>query len=526
MNYRGFFTKKRIIWIIIILVVISGIWFLFFRNKNNLGNVQTDFVKKQNLVETVLTTGQIVSKTNLDLGFKASGIVQQIKVSEGDKVRAGDILAILDQKEQLAALTSAKGSLASANANYAKVSSGATSEDIQVSQAAVNSAQAAYDNAKSSYNAVVDQQQTAVKNAFLAMMSTGLTANPLTSYDVTATLAISGIYAGTAQGQYTITLVNDGLGGFQYIVTGLEKDTGTVQRGFPTPLGKLGLSMTFSTTGTLSAVDVWTVAVPNTLSSSYVTYYNAYQAALQAQNAALVAALNAITSAQTALDQAKATLALKQAAARPEDIAAAAAAVTSATGQVAAAQASLENTIIRAPASGTITSVDVKVGEQATALKEALVLQDVNNLHAEANVSEANIASLEPGQTVDFTFDALGPDQHYSGKLQTINPASIVISGVVDYKITANLDAAIPEIKPGMTANLTILVAKKDNALAIPQRAVVDQGGKHYVRVIDDTKIKTYHQVEVQTGLQADGGVIEITAGLSEGQEIVTFIKQ
>ena len=50
--------------------------------------------------------------------------------------------------------------------------------------------------------------------------------------------------------------------------------------------------------------------------------------------------------------------------------------------------------------------------------------------------------------------------------------------------------------------------------------------GKKIVRVVDDTKKKTYHETEVQTGMEADGGLVEVISGLDEGQEIITFIKK
>ncbi|MCX6797834.1 MAG: efflux RND transporter periplasmic adaptor subunit, partial [Candidatus Falkowbacteria bacterium] len=120
--------------------------------------------------------------------------------------------------------------------------------------------------------------------------------------------------------------------------------------------------------------------------------------------------------------------------------------------------------------------------------------------------------------------DALGPDHHFNGKILTINPASTVISGVVDYLMKADFPI-IPDIKPGMTANMTILIASKDKVLAVSSSAIINQNGQQYIRVIDDSKKKTYHQVPVQVGLQADGGLVEITSGLNEGQEIVTYIK-
>ena len=84
----------------------------------------------------------------------------------------------------------------------------------------------------------------------------------------------------------------------------------------------------------------------------------------------------------------------------------------------------------------------------------------------------------------------------------------------------------MPGVKPGMTVNMTILVAEKHDALAIPYSAIINKNSKQYVRIIDNPKEKTYHEVEVKTGLQADGGLVEILSGLAEDQEVVTYIKK
>ena len=169
--------------------------------------------------------------------------------------------------------------------------------------------------------------------------------------------------------------------------------------------------------------------------------------------------------------------------------------------------------------------MDIKVGQQTTALTQAIVLQNIEELHTEADVSEANIALLNLNNSIDYTFDALGPDKHYKGKILTINPSSTVISGVVNYKIKGDL-TNVPGIKPGMTVNMTVLVAEKKDTLVVPSSAIISKENKQYVRVIDDPKTKTYHEVEVSTGMQADGGLVEIISGISDGQEVVTYIKK
>jgi HlyD family secretion protein len=242
----------------------------------------------------------------------------------------------------------------------------------------------------------------------------------------------------------------------------------------------------------------------------------------------LLSSRQAVNTAQASLASAKASLDLKKAPARPEDIAAAQAQVISAQGQVHLAEANLSNTVIVAPTDGTITEIDVKLGELATAAKEAMKLLNVSELHTEAQVSEADIASVAVGQDVDMTFDALGPDRHFTGKILTVNPASTLVSGVVNYKVTGSLENApeiISQIKPGMTANMTILVASSSDVLVTPSSSIINRDGKKYVRIIDDPKTKTYHEAEITTGLEADGGLVEVTSGLSEGEDVVTYIK-
>jgi HlyD family secretion protein len=499
-------TKKRVIWTVLVLLVVGFIGFQVFKPKDNSANVQTDTVKKQDLKATVLATGQVVSETDLNLSFKTSGVVKSVSVKEGAKVKAGQQLATLSNQDAYASLTSARGSLAQAQANYNKVLAGASSEDITIAQVAL-------DNAKSTLSSTKLQQDTAVKNSYSALLNTPFQAMQVNGNIGSAIVTITGSYSGTDQGVYKVMVYNSGTGQ-KFQVSGLESTEGEL-KSTPVAMGTKGLYIQFS--GSVYNGDSWTVAIPNTQSSSYITNYNAYQASLKARDTALSSAENAVASAQAALD-------FKKAQARPADLQAAQAQILSAQGQVAAAAALVSNTIITAPANGTITSVDIKVGELASALKEVIILQDVGNLHVEANVSEANISSLQNDQEVDITFDALGPDRHFTGKVQTVNPGATVVSGVVNYKVTASIPN-ISEIKPGMTANMTVLTAQKNSVLAIPSRAVLKNNGSK-VRVIDDAKKKTYHEVDVQTGLEADGGLVEIKSGLAEGQEIVTFIKQ
>lgn len=518
-----FFTKKRVIWLGIIIVLGGGIAFFVMGKKGSADNVQTELVKRQNLTQTVLSTGQVVSTTDLALSFQGNGVVKQVAVKEGDKVRAGQMLARLDLKNALASLTSAQGALDQAQANYAKVVAGAAGQDVAVTQEAVNIAQVSLDNARTSLEKIKTTQEQAVENARIQLLGLPVTIVPNQSNLSTIVPTVTGTYSGIEAGIYTLRLENSP--SILYSVIGLESIFGVAgSRTTPTAFGSRGLRVQFSTTGNWYPGDTWTVEVPNTSYSTYSTYLGQYRAAQTTQAQTVQAAEAQVAAAEQTLAQAKAQLILKQAPARSFEVDSAKAQVTSARGQVAAAQAAVEDGTLRAPSDGTITLVDIKVGELATTQKQVMVLQDVAKLHIEANISEANIASLRSGQSVDVTFDALSPDKIFKATVQTINPASTVVSGVVNYKVVASI-GTVAEIKPGMTANMTILVAQKENALSVPSAALLNRGGKQFVRLVNNSKTKTYNQIEIQTGMQADGGLVEVVSGLSEGESVVTYIK-
>lgn len=581
---RKFFTKKRIIWTIILLLIVAGIWYNQTKSKTNAANIQTAKVSAQNLEQTVLSTGQVVSETNLSLSFQVGGVVEQVAVITGSQVKAGDTLAVLSQANAKAALTSANGQLAQAGANYRKVVAGATNEQINVSQKAVDSARVAYTNAlsqlemvKSSTAATISQAQTTLddlqsptttsdnkRSAILVVIANQLSTvkgdldkqkrilddddlkdtfgaadfSSLNNFKMSnakvqplldranLSLSVAQAYKSDANIYQAVSdaieVLNQNINSLNYCYTALQNSV------VSSNLTQTELDAYKTTINTQLSVETSGITTINSsrqaLTDAITTATNALTNSKLSATSQINSAQNQINSTKAALQQSEATLNQQKAKAQPADIDAAKAQLLSAQGSVEAAQANLNNTVLKAPADGTITQVNTKVGQQATAMQPVFVLQNVNALHAEAYVSEANVASLLIGQSVDYTFDALGPDKHFAGQIMTIDPASTVISGVVNYLVKASLPN-IPEIKPGMTVNMTILVATRENAVSVSSSAIINKNGEQYVRVIDDSKLKTYHEQKVETGLQADGGQVEILSGLSAGQEIVTLIK-
>ena len=498
--------KKRIL--IPLILVLGLVIFFFFRNNNNAKNTVTDFVKYSDLKQTVLATGQVVSSTDLNLSFNSSGIVKSIKVKVGDKVKEGQVIATLDQASQMASLTSARGALAAANARYKRTLEGATSEEITLSEIALSNAKRDLENVKIA-------QQTLVNNAYDNLLNSYPEAVPENGTSDYTAPVISGNYNLGKEGIIKIKFYysNSGTG---FNVTGLTEGTGSGNFIISQPIGNSGLYLKFPS-NSINVTD-WVIEIPNKKASNYLTNYNAYQTALKTQ-------ASAISSAQSLVDQRTAELALKKSTARTSDIDLAKADIISAEGQVELATARYNDTLIVAPASGTITSIDIKQGELASALKQVIVLQDVSNIYIEANINEANIAGITIGMPIDITYDAFGSDKIFKGTITKIDPSSTLISGVVNYKITAGVEQA-SDLRPGMTANMTIKVKEKNHVLTVPSRAIiVDKSENKIIRIVTNKRTKAFKEIPITTGLEGDGSLVEVTSGLKENDEFVVLIK-
>ncbi len=487
--------KRKRTWIILGFILVIILYFIF-KTPSSVANTVTDIAKVSNLKETVLATGQVVSNTDLNLSFNSTGVVKSVKVKVGDKVKAGTILATLVQGTELASLTSARGALAAANARLRRTTEGASNEEINLSQVILDQTK-------------ITQDQL-VRNAYDNLLNSTLEAIPDNGTSDYIAPIISGTYSAGKEGIIKIKSYYS-VGGTSFTSSGITEGSGISNTIIAQPIGNSGLYIKFPSNTNINVTD-WVINIPNKKAPNYLANYNAYQSAL--------------TGAKSAIDQRTAELALKKSVARGADIDLANADVLSAEGQVQAAEARYNNTVITAPVDGTITSIDIKIGELTQAGKSAIVLQDVSNIYLETNINEANISSLSIGLPVEITYDSFGPDKIFKGVITKIDPSSTVISGVVNYKVTASTEQLL-ELRPGMTANMTIKVREKDGVLSIQSRSIVtDDKGNRTVRIITNKRRMKYKSVPVVTGIEGDGGMVEVLSGLSVGDEFVLLIKK
>ena len=135
----------------------------------------------------------------------------------------------------------------------------------------------------------------------------------------------------------------------------------------------------------------------------------------------------------------------------------------------------LQYCTIYSPVDGTIISRSVDVGQTVAASLSAptlyVIANDLTKMQIDANVAEGDIGSVEAGQDVDFTVDAF-PYRTFHGKVVQVRNAPITVQNVVTYDTVIGVNNKDLKLRPGMTANVSIIVARSENTLTIPNAAL------------------------------------------------------
>ena len=135
----------------------------------------------------------------------------------------------------------------------------------------------------------------------------------------------------------------------------------------------------------------------------------------------------------------------------------------------------LDYAIIRSPVDGIVLSRNVDVGQTVAASFQAPTLftiaRDLTEMQVNTSVDEADIGRVEVGQEVTFTVDAY-PSEVFKGRVSQIRNAPQVVQNVVTYDVIIEVENLELKLKPGMTANVSIVVAEKRNVLSIPNAAL------------------------------------------------------
>lgn len=239
------------------------------------------------------------------------------------------------------------------------------------------------------------------------------------------------------------------------------------------------------------------------------------------------------TSSQADLDQAMATLHQAEANVKIKQ------------GALDKVKADLDHCTITSPIDGVVISRNVDVGQTVAASLQAPIIfqiaNDLTKMQIDSNVAEADVGVLEVGQNVDFTVDAF-PMRTFHGKVVQVRNAPITVQNVVTYDTVIGVSNPDLKLKPGMTANVSIIIAHKDNVLQIKNAALryrpaeatpgevrarspARAGAGHEQRTSERTVYVLSggrpQPVQIKTGI-SDGVATEVIEGLKEGDSVIT----
>jgi HlyD family secretion protein len=222
------------------------------------------------------------------------------------------------------------------------------------------------------------------------------------------------------------------------------------------------------------------------------------------------------------------------------------------------AQVNLDRCTISSPVDGIVISRNIDVGQTVAASLSAptlfVIANDLTKMQIDANVAEADIGGIEEDQNVDFTVDAF-PNRTFHGQVVQIRNSPITVQNVVTYDTVIGVNNADLKLKPGMTANVSIIVAERNDTLKIPNSALRfrppesgtntvpraggagqrpggagprpggtgsrPKGERRSTRTIYVLKDNKPQSIQIKTGI-TDGIYTEATEGLSENDKVIT----
>lgn len=182
--------------------------------------------------------------------------------------------------------------------------------------------------------------------------------------------------------------------------------------------------------------------------------------------------------------------------------------------RIAAIQATLDTTHIEAPFDGTITSAEPLVGDQVSTGTRAFRIDDLSALYIDLQVSEIDVSQVEIGQTATIVFDAIR-NQEYRGEVSDIALVGSQSSGLVNYTVTVKISDVDKNVRLGMTSEVAILIASKQDVLLVPNQAIKLENGEQVVYIL--AADGTQKRVVLTLGLSSDTHSEVLSGDLKSG---------
>jgi HlyD family secretion protein len=527
-------TKKKTKIILgVVLIIIILILIPILRSPKptyELGNVL-----RGDVIQEISANGTVESTNEIDLKFKTTGTVERIFAKVGDNVKKGTYLISLDSGTVYSQYLQSQASYNQVKAKLDQLLAGASEEEIKVSQQIL-------DNTKIAFNDAQDRAESDLNQDYSSALVYLIGASSKCNKAIADLKDIEKTYFNNSN-SFSKTFIEK-RGQMEEVFLNTTNSTGAqelteiainnpTKENIDLALSRMWIALqktsdvldytktSFSDSSfgkTVSDTDKTTVTTD--AGEVNAVFLNVTNAQIEIANQKITNQIN-INSADNAYNKAKVDFEKLIAKPREVDIAVYQADVDRYKANLTEYATKLRDASIIAPFDGVIAKIDAKIGELINTEKIIITLINPKGLQIKIDVPETDISKVNMDNPVEITLDAIS-EEFYSGQIIEMDSGKTVIDGVVYYKIKILFEGDDTKIKSGMSGDATIQTEKKENVLNIPQRAVISKNGKKFVRILDG---KNIIEKEITTGLRGSSGEVEILSGLTEGEEIITYMK-
>jgi HlyD family secretion protein len=531
------FKTKIIISLIIIAIIVVVLVFNSFSKKN--GEYTFYTVERGEVYQEIVETGTIKKGDKIVLSFKSSGQLKEVYVETGDEVKDGDLLVKMDNAQLYIQLEQAKADLELNQAGLDKLLAGAIEEEIQIAQTSIDNAKTTLENEEKDLEnarAIADQALEDVYedalntlndaylklyNAFTGVKSIQLnyfTGNDQDALDVkeykgkiSDSLEEMDFYLNKAETNFTEQNIG-------FALVNFEKNLADT-RGCLSEIREIIESPSYS--NTVSSSDKTSLDTHRTnINTAYSNIVEEQQdiASTKIDNKTNIdTAQSAVAAAQDALKAAEDNLALVTAEPREEDINSYRAKVKSARSKVNILESQIRDTILRSPIDGTIIAIENSVSETVQAASPIISILPAEPFDIQLDIYEEDIVSVKKDNLAKISLVAF-PEEIFEGRVVFINPAEKLIDGIVYYEVNINFESAPEGVKPGMTADVSVIIALKNGVLRIPEEFIQSKDDKIFVQIFRDNQIEDR---DIEIGMKGSDDMVEVIVGLEEEEEII-----
>jgi len=491
------------------------------------------------IMTTISGTGQISDSHQLDLQAKASGEVTAVNIRSGQTIKTGQVLVQIDSKDAQKSVRDAQLSLRSAQISLAQQKA-SLALSLTQSQNTLDQTQASltksYDDAMSTVASTYSSLPTIINgiedimyghdcatvatnlqyyNDWIGIGLDSYRLNAETDYK-TARSAFNQAYA-----QYQSTRNTSDTTAIEQLLSATYQVTKTVAQAVKSVDSLIGF--TYNGLATNSNFSLPTVLV--TQRSTMTSYSSQINSSLTS----LLSSQNTINSNKTSVAEKTNSLTQTKTSGNDLSLESAQLNVNQRYNSLRDALETLADCAVKAPFDGQVAKVSVQKGDSAsngTTVATVITKQSLVTV----SLNEVDIAKVNIGNKATVTLDAI-EDLTISGSVAEMDLVGTVEQGVVSYLVTIALDVQDDRVKPGMSANATIITETKQDILTVPTSAIKTQGDTSYVEVFSTT----YTEEEATAGIIpdtnptrktvvigiADDTNTEIISGLVEGDQIV-----